>query len=145
MATNTKILASIAKCNDPKMLRTWIQNAEKKKDAVIADAAFRRLVSLVPAEKEGTVEHDFWQSIHALEFVLSKENKKTTRLSRTRQKINRVEVIQTLKDLALKKTPSAGFAMLLKRGMADLTAEAVILRHPETSTRRFVLPLVDGF
>jgi hypothetical protein len=31
-----------------------------------------------------------------------------TRLSRTRQKINRVEVIQTLKDLALKKTLATG-------------------------------------
>jgi hypothetical protein len=132
MSANSKILASIAKCDDPKLLRTWIENAEKKKDPVIADAAFRRLVSLVPAEKKGTVEHDFWQSIHALEFVLSKEKGKTTRLSRTRQKINRVEVVQTLKDLALSKKPSAGFAMLIERGMPELTAEAVILRHPKT-------------
>ncbi len=132
MTANSKILASIAKCDDPKMLRTWIANAEKKKDAVIADAAFRRLVSLVPAEKKGTVEHDFWQSIHALEFVLSKEKGKTTRLSRTRQKIDRVQVVQTLRDLTLSKKPSAGFAMLIERGMPELTAEAVVLRHLKT-------------
>lgn len=130
MTVNSKILASIAKCSDPNKLRTWIENAEKKNDTAVADAAFRKLVSIVPAEKEGTVEHDFWKSIHALEFVLSKENRKTTRLSRTRQKIDRVEVVQTLKDLALKKTPSKGFTMLLERNMPDLTAEAVILRHP---------------
>jgi hypothetical protein len=132
MSSRSKLLASIAKCDDPKLLRTWIENAEKKGDAEIADAAFRRLVSLVPAEKKGTVEHDFWQSIHALEFVLSKEKGKTMRLSRLRQKINRVEVVQTLKDLALSKKPSAGFAMLLERGMPELTAEAVVLRHPRT-------------
>jgi hypothetical protein len=130
MTDNSKILASIEKCDDPKMLWTWIENAEKKKDAVIAEAALRRLVSLVPWARKGTVEYDFWQSIHALEFVLSKENRKTTRLSRLRQKLSRVELVQTLRDLALKKKPSAGFAMLMKRGMQDLTAEAVILRHP---------------
>lgn len=132
MSSNPKLLAGIARCNDPKLLRRWIENAEKRKDVVIAGAAFRRLVSLVPAEKKGTVEHDFWQSIHALEFVLSKEKGKTTRLSRTRQKINRVEVVQTLKDLALSKKPSAGFAMLIERGMPELTAEAVVLRHSST-------------
>jgi hypothetical protein len=36
-----------------------------------------------------------------------------------------------LKDLALKKAPSAGFSMLLKREKPELTAEAVILRHPK--------------
>src|SRR5687767_8544191 len=109
MTSRAKLLASIAKCDDPKLLRTWIENAEKEGDAEIADAALRRLVSLVPGEKKGSVEHDFWQSIHALEFVLSKERGKTTRLSRTRQKIARVGVVQTLKDLALSKKASAGF------------------------------------
>ena len=133
MPANSKILASIAKNLDPKKLWTQIENAEKEKNAVIADAAFRQLISLVPdGVKEGTAEYDFWRSINALEFRLSKENRKTTRLSKTRQKIERVGEIETLKELALRKAPAEGFEMMLKRNMVEFAAEAVILRHPKT-------------
>jgi len=126
---HSRMLAIIGVCDDTAKLHNWIENAGKKREPIIGNAAFRRLVSISPAEEKGTVEHDFWQSIYALELVLSAENKKTTRLSRTRQKFKRVEVVQTLKDLAMSKKPSAGFAMLLDRDMPELTAEAVVLRH----------------
>src|SRR5665213_3295970 len=90
---HSRMLAIIGACDDTTKLHNWIENAGKKSEPIIGNAAFRRLVSISPAEKKGTVEHDFWQSIHALELVLSAENKKTTRLSRTRQKIKRVEVV----------------------------------------------------
>jgi hypothetical protein len=83
----------------------------------------------VPSEQPGTVEHDFWQTIQAFEFILSDERGKTTRLSRTRQKVSRVGVVQTLKDWALDQKQTQGFDMLIERGMPELTGEAVILRH----------------
>jgi hypothetical protein len=97
----------------------------------IADAAFRKLISVLPSEEPGTVEHDFWQTVHAFELALSEERGRITRLSRTRQKVARVGVIQTLKDWALSNTETDGFRMLLERGMPELTGEAIVLRHTQ--------------
>jgi hypothetical protein len=126
-----KIIARISECSDPEKLRTWIRNARRRNETAVADAAFRRLISIVPSENPGTLEHDFWQTIHAFEFVLSDERGKSTRLSRTRQKVARVGVFQTLKDWALSNKRTDGFEMLLDRGMPELTGEAIVLRHPE--------------
>ena len=129
MSDPAKILDLIAICDDPEKLRSWITNARKAGDNRIADAAFRRLISVLPKEKPGTVEHDFWQTIHAFEHVLSEERGKTTRLARTRQKVTRVGEVQTLKDWALSSKSTDGFTMLLERNMPELTGEAIVLRH----------------
>jgi len=54
---------------------------------------------------------------------------KTKRLSRTRQKLDRVGVRKTLADLALKPRPSLGFVKLVEFEMADMSAEALILKY----------------
>ena len=46
----------------------------------LADLAFRRLIAILPQEQPGTIEHDFWQTIHAFEHALTEERGKTTRL-----------------------------------------------------------------
>jgi hypothetical protein len=107
-----------------------LKNARARGESALADAAFRKLISLVPSEHPGTVEHDFWQTVHAFEYLLTEEREKTTRLSRTRQKVARVGVVQTLKDWALSGKETDGFRMLLDRGMPELTGEAIVLRHP---------------
>lgn len=111
MSDHSKTLAFIAQCDDVEKLRSLIKNARDRGVSVVADAAFRRLVSLVPSEQPGTVEHDFWQTIHAFEYVLTEERKRTTRLSRTRQKVGRVGVVQTLRDWALDDKETDGFKM----------------------------------
>jgi hypothetical protein len=130
MTDRSKLLAFIAKCEDAEELRSIIKNARNRGAADVADAAFRRLISILPAERPGTVEHDFWQTVHAFEHVLTEERQKTTRLSRTRQKVDRVGVIQTLRDWALSNAETDGFKMLIDRGMPELTGEAIVLRHP---------------
>ncbi|WP_095088945.1 hypothetical protein [Mesorhizobium sophorae] len=129
MTDVAKILALIENCSDPEKLRSWIRNARDKAEPRVADAAFRKLVSVLPKEKPGTVEYDFWQTIHAFEHVLSEERGKTTRLARTRQKVARVGVVQTLKDWATSANSTDGFTMLLERNMPELTGEAIVLRH----------------
>lgn len=94
-------------------------------------AANLRLYEILPSEKPGTLEHDVWRSIHGLEDTLTNERGKTTRLGRTRPKIARVGERETIKDLIMRKEPSEGFHMLLDRQMAELTFEAVALRHPD--------------
>jgi len=125
------MLGLIETCDNPDLLKSWIRKVRDKGEARVADAAFRRLVSVLPKERPGTVEHDFWQTIHAFEHLLSEERGKTTRLARTRQKVARVGEIQTLKDWALSAKSTDGFAMLLERNMPELTGEAIVLRHSQ--------------
>lgn len=138
MPAHDKITAFIAKCEDPAQLRTMITNAKARGEDEVALAAFRRLLLVSPSEAPGTVEHDMWQTIFAFEHLLKEERGKTTLLARTRQKINRVGVIETLKDWASAKQETEGFRMLLERGLPELTGEAIVLRHPQLFPRAAV-------
>ncbi|MDW9439229.1 hypothetical protein [Sinorhizobium meliloti] len=130
-----RALQMIEQCVDPKSLRQIAVNARRQGMSDVARAADLRLYEILPSEKPGTLEHDVWRSIHALEGTLSSERGKTTRLGRTRPKIARVGECETVKDLILRKEPSEGFHMLLERQMAELTFEAVALRHPDRFDR----------
>lgn len=126
-----RALLMIEKCADAKKLRQIASNARERGQISVAHAADLRLYEVLPSEKPGTLEHDVWRSIHALEDTLTNERGKTTRLGRTRPKIARVGERDTIKDLIMRKEPSEGFFMLLEREMAELTFEAVALRHPD--------------
>jgi hypothetical protein len=140
MSSNADLIAIISQCDDEQKLRNWIENASKRGATDVADAAFKRLVAILPQEEPGSLEWDFWRTIHAFELILSNERERTMRLSRTRQKVGRVGVVQTLIDWALDDKETKGFAMLFERNMLDLTGEAIILRHPT----RFEVPVRDA-
>jgi hypothetical protein len=124
-----RALDRIGKCNDPKELRAIANNASTAGNDVVREAALRKLYAVSPAAEPGTLEHDVWQSIFALEGSLKEEKGKTILLSRTRQKIARDGELTTVADLVT-KPPSDGFRMLIERGWPELTFEAVALRHP---------------
>jgi hypothetical protein len=67
----------------------------------------------------------------ALETALSEIRGKSVRLGRTRPKVARVGARQVIEDLALAKHPSEGFRYLLQLGMADLSAEALVLKYSD--------------
>lgn len=125
-------LDRIPAMDDPAKLRTMRLNALRLGSTEVADAVFQRLVRIVPGEEPGSVEHDFWTSIHAQEEMLSEKNGKATRLTRARQKATKEGVLKVLEDFATAKQPTDAFQMLVDRKMPELTAEAVILRHPES-------------
>lgn len=129
MPDNTKALAAIASATNPEKLRTLRENAQRLGDAEVEHAAFKRLIEILPEEAPGSIEHDFWKTIFAFEELLRDERGKTVRLSRTRQKIDRVSVMQTLMDFAISKKPTEGFNMLIERGLPELTGEALVLKH----------------
>ncbi len=82
-------LEVVAQLEDPSRLRKMIENAREKGSAVVESAAFQRLCFVQPSAAPGTLEHDVWQSIHALEQMLLEERGKTVRLTRTRQKLRK--------------------------------------------------------
>jgi hypothetical protein len=129
MSDHMKALASIAVATDPAKLRTLRENARRLGVSEVEEAAFKRLIEVLPGEAPGSIEHDFWKTIHAFEELLRDERGKTVRLSRTRQKIDRVGVMQTLVDFATSKKPTEGFNMLIERGLPELTGEALVLKH----------------
>lgn len=148
MADTSAIIAKIRSCHDPDLLREWIKNARRQEAADVEDAAFRQLISIVPHEAPGTIDHEFWQMVQAFEHVLSEERGKTTRLSRTRQKVQRDGVVKTLVDWAQQTKPTQGFSMLIERDMPEFTGEAIILRHAsqfsEAVTTAAKVRLVDA-
>jgi hypothetical protein len=123
-----RALANIAASEDPLALERIYRNAMTQNNEEVARAAQRKLYSILPSAEPGSLEHDVWQSIYALEGALTEERGKTTRLSRTRQKITRDGETITVADLVMKPA-SEGYRMLLDRDMHELTFESVALRH----------------
>lgn len=132
MADHSKVLGIIANSTDAGQIRCIRDNATRLGVPSVEDAAFRRLVEMLAQHAPDSIEHDFWKTIHAFEEILSDERSKTVRLARTRQKVVRVGVKQTLIDFAMKKTPTTGFKKLIELGHGDLTGEALILKHGHT-------------
>ncbi len=115
---------------DKEKLRNWIVNAKRHKRDDIYQAAFRQLCRIEGRNIDDPLEAEFAIVMRALEEALSEESGKTKRLTRTRQKLNRVGVRQTLADLAMKPSPSTGFLKLVEFGMArELSAEALVLKY----------------
>lgn len=125
-----KKLSLIMKCKDEKSLRNWIENARRQNETGLEKAALRRLIEILPEQEVGSLEWDFWRTIYAFEHTLTDERGRTTRLSRTRQKVARDGIEATLRQWALDREVTQGFTMLMEHNMPELLGEAIILRHP---------------
>jgi hypothetical protein len=137
MVTNVPDLANEW---DKTKLRNWMANAKRLGRNDVYQAAVRQLCRVEGRNIEDPLEAEFAAVMRALEEALTEESGRTKRLSRTRQKLNRVGVRQTLADLALKPQQSLGFMKLLEFNMADMSAEALILKH----RHQFDGAVVDG-
>lgn len=116
---------------DPKKLRNYMDNAKRLgRDDVYSDA-FRQLCRAEGRDIADPLESEFASVMRALEQALTEEAGKTKRLNRTRQKLDRVGVRQTLADLAVKPQPSMGFLKLVEFNMADMSAESLVLKYQD--------------
>jgi len=116
---------------DKDKLRTWMANARRMGREDVYRGAFRQLCRAEERDMEDPLEAEFAGVMRALEQALTEQNGKTTRLSRTRQKLARAGVRKTLADLAVKPKPSEGFLKLIEFGMGDMAAEALILKYSD--------------
>jgi len=123
------ILNSIARCDDPRKLNNFIQNAARKNVYVVKTAAIRRFASLVPDHIPGTFAYDFWQMINAYEAVLSELRRTRIRLEKTRARVEETGMEPVLIHWVLTHRQPHITDRLIHDNMTDLTADAVLLRH----------------
>jgi hypothetical protein len=109
--------------------KNWMKNSKRLGRDDVYQIAFRQLCRVEGRNIDDPLEAEFAMVMRALEQAMTEEAGKTKRLSRTRQKLDRVGVRQTLADLALKPTPSLGFLKLVEFQMADMSAEALIVKY----------------
>jgi hypothetical protein len=124
-------LSRIPGMDDADGLRTLMSNAKDQDSTIVFNAAFRRLIDLLPGEAPGSADYDFWRSTFVYEELLAEQSGKKTAVTRVRQKVKRVGVDKTIEELATAKSDGDGFGILIKRGMPELTAEAVVVRHAD--------------
>lgn len=74
---------------------------------------------------------DFHEVLAAYEQLLTEKNGKTTKASRTRQKLSRTSVHQCLLDWALAPMPTEGFKLLVQNKTPQFTAEHLVIKYAD--------------
>jgi hypothetical protein len=120
-----------ATLTDPQQLRILADNARARGREDLAFTCLVRIAELAGQSYDPGIEREFWEAITVAEELRSAETGRTARLSRTRQKVNRVGVLATVRDLARAPKTTEGFRILVDGKRPDLTAEAIVIRHPE--------------
>ena len=115
--------------DDPKLVRSLLQNAKRKGREDIVLQCQVRLARLEGARHDLPLEREFWAAVVAAEELATAKNGKTTKLARTRQKAARVGAKQCLEDWAFHKGTTQGFDLLIEGGHPELTGEAIVVRH----------------
>src|SRR5215467_12796988 len=98
-------------------------NAKKLNRDDIWREAFLRLCSLEGGDHSDPLYRDFYATLAAYEELLTEKNGRTTRASRTRQKLKNKGVIQCLEDWAMAPGGTDGFNLLISLGLVELTGE----------------------
>src|SRR4051794_31092979 len=115
MDDHSAILTFIATCTDEAKLKQQVKNAKRKGATDVNNAALRRLATVLSFGLGDELTQDLWRTIYILEQILTTERGKTQLLHRTRQKLKRSSVKDTLAGWARRKETD-GFKMLMERG-----------------------------
>jgi hypothetical protein len=107
-----------------------MDNAKRAGDNEIWRRAFRRICTLEGLNQDDPLHRDFHETLAAYEQLLTDKNGRTTKASRTRQKLKNKGVIQCLEDWATSPAPTDGFELLITKGFHELTGEFLVLKYP---------------
>jgi hypothetical protein len=125
----------VSEYTDKNALRNLMHNAKRLKREDIWQEAFRRLCALEGLNQTDPLHRDFYTTLRAYEELLTLKNGRTTRASRTRQKLTNKGVVQCLEDWATSTAPTEGFDLLVRSGMPELTGEYLVLKYPDRFTQ----------
>jgi hypothetical protein len=114
---------------DAVKLRNLMTNAKRLGREDIYFDAVRQIARIEGLNIDDPLEADFAITMRALEEALTAESGQPKRLSRAKPKLKRAGVKQTLADLAVSPAPSLGFIKLVEFKMADMSAEALVLKY----------------
>lgn len=121
----------IATINEPELLRNLMQNAKRLGNDDVYWEAFRQLCFLSGIREGDPLTRDFAQTLVAYEELLTEKNGRTTRATRTRQKVSNKGVRQALEDWALSTNPTDGFKLLMDNGLEELTGEYLVVKYAD--------------
>jgi hypothetical protein len=124
-------MPTIEDYTDPEKLKTMMANAKRVGNDEIWPRAFRRLCALEGLNQADPLHRDFYETLAAYEQLLTQKNGRTTKASRTRQKLKKKGVVQCLEDWAVSKAPTEGFELLVKQGFVELTGEHLVLKYQD--------------
>lgn len=115
--------------NDAEKLRKIMLNAYRIGDTEYAERAKRRVWEL---NKLGDSELDqgFGEVIAKYEALLTERNDRTTRATRTWQKVRNKGVKQAIIEWVTSKHEHQGFVELVNAGFKDHTIEALVVNMP---------------
>lgn len=125
--------------DDQRALRNLMENAKRLGEDEVWWRALRRLCELEGLNFDAPLNREFHAMLAAYEELLSAKNGRRTAASRTRQKLKNKGVIQSLEDWALSRQPTQGFELLIANGMPELTAEYMVVRHPDRFSEAAVM------
>src|SRR5690606_30021519 len=117
----------------PKKCEIFANNALTAGREDLAKQARARAIQL-KAEAYGaetSAEKEAIEAVYAYEEVLSANNGKKTRASRTWPMIQKYGIINTVERAVNRKAETKGYTALLEMGLEAYAFEAIILRYPE--------------
>lgn len=116
-----------------KKCEIFAKNALNKDREDLAKQAKERSIQ-IKAENYGAetlAEKEAIEAVYAYEAVLSANNGKKTRASRTWPMIQKYGIINAVERAVNRKAETKGYTALLDMGLEAYAFEAIILRYPE--------------
>ncbi|OEO32504.1 hypothetical protein VW23_011305 [Devosia insulae DS-56] len=121
----------LSKFSEPEKLRKLLFNARRLGHHDYAFQIQMRIAELAGLPFSDTLEREFWTAVSYVEEVKTEATGKTTRLSGTRTKHKKYGTIRCLGDWAMDPNPSEGLDRLVEHKRAELSGEAIVLRHAD--------------
>ncbi|WP_156172050.1 hypothetical protein [Aurantiacibacter gangjinensis] len=121
----------LSRQNSTEDIRRVMENARDRSPPVFK-AAFRRLVEVSAQGSDDPIAKACWEMVHTVEGVRKELGRPVWRMNRLRPKIEKDGEVAALEYCARNRTE--GFDEVLEHELAEFTAEAIILRFPETFT-----------
>ena len=128
----------VSEYTDPALLRGLMENAKRLGREDIWRDAFRQLCFLEGMNVSDPLHRGFYEMLTAYEELLTIKNGRTTKASRTRQKLKNKGVEQCLEDWAVGKTETEGFKLLVENDLVELTGEYLVLKFHDRFSEKAV-------